>query len=196
MTSWGEVAPLPITPFLTLIESHFSKCVSPSVSLSDFLLHWLLSSSSWTMAPPALKFRWKTDEFQTGIHPDPIKGVREVGHPCRYHGIAHFLRDNWTVVDSSHLRWMFWKESSSLIQGRSLDSGLTDLILSVYFSLSLYTIDSLWVRTPVPNRLTFIQDFLIECKLPTYCLLDRTGGGCRAWYPGQSHGACIPANSY
>lgn len=99
---WGCPS-LPITPFLTLIDSHFSKCVSPSISLSDFLLHWLLSSSSWTMVPPALKFRWKTGGFQTGIHPDPIKRVREVGHPCRYHRIAHFPRDNWTMVDSSHL---------------------------------------------------------------------------------------------
>lgn len=153
-----------ITPFLTLIESHFSKCVSPSVSLSDFLLHWLLSSSSWTMAPPALKFRWKTDEFQTGIILIQSKGwegwvihANTTGLPTSLGTIGHW----WTLTSNGCSE----KNQVPLSFSLSYCPDTICLLLSFFIYYRF-----LVGEDSVPNRPTFIQDFLIDANsLHTAC---------------------------
>ena len=185
---WGSPS-LPITLSLKLIGSHFSKCVSPSISLSLWLsLCWLLSSSGWTMVSATSKSRKESDGSsfrQVSILVQSKGWERWVTHEDTT-GSPAPTEMIGPAMNSPIPLWTFWKESACLFLC------LTVLALPAYCCFFVHC-RFLWAGSPAPIRPAFIQDFLIECELPADHQQDRTGDGCSTRHPGQSHGACIPA---
>lgn len=136
---WGSPS-LPITLSLKLIGSHFSKCVSPSISLSlsltFSLLAFVLKQLNNGVCSLKIQERIWWVKLQTGVHPGPVKRVGDVGHPWGCHRISHSHRDDWTS-DEQPYPTMDVQKRISLSFSLSYCPG--HYLLT---SVSLFTVDS------------------------------------------------------